>query len=124
MTVQPRGTSQVAMNPRDFLARVDNDRELACELITIFKEDYPNLLRMLKESVLSQEMKLVETIGHTLTGMLSCLSAAPAAARAAQLEKMGRVGQREGLAEALALFESEIAVLLPELEEFVTESKL
>ncbi len=41
-------SSQAAVNLPELLVRVDNDRELLCELIEIFKGDFPRLLQELQ----------------------------------------------------------------------------
>jgi HPt (histidine-containing phosphotransfer) domain-containing protein len=102
-----------AFNSADLLKRVENDHELLQELLTIFKQDYPLQLRSLKEAILRAEMKQVQASSHTLRGMLSNLAMARAADAAANLEQMGRNGERAGLKDALVLLEQEVADLLP-----------
>lgn len=43
MTQQRGRSSQVAVNLTELLVRVDNDHDLLCELIGIFKEEFPRL---------------------------------------------------------------------------------
>ena len=126
MTQQPErdGPSQVAVNLPELLARVDNDRDLMCELFGIFKEEFPRLLRLLQESVARGDTKRVETTSHALTGMLSELSATPAAKLAQRLEQMARAEEMLGLADALKLFEQAVANLLPELDRYTTKAEL
>jgi HPt (histidine-containing phosphotransfer) domain-containing protein len=102
-----------AFNSADLLKRVENNHELLQELLTIFKQDYPLQLRSLKEAILRAEMKQVQASSHTLRGMLSNLAMARAADAAANLEQMGRNGERAGLKDALVLLEQEVADLLP-----------
>jgi HPt (histidine-containing phosphotransfer) domain-containing protein len=102
---------------------VDHDRDLLCELIEIFKEDFPRLLEALRQSVADENLKAVETKSHALKGMLLGLSVTRAAAIAARLEQMGREGRALGLAETLALLESEVADLFPELDGIAAESE-
>ena len=126
MTQQPErdGPSQVAVNLPELLAKVDNDRDLMCELFGIFKEEFPPLLRLLQESVARGDTKRVETTSHALTGMLSGLSATPAAKLAQRLEQMARAEEMLGLADALKLFEQAVANLLPELDRYTTKAEL
>jgi hypothetical protein len=44
MTPKGDHSSQRAVNRDELLTRVENDHELLCELIAIFKEDFPRLL--------------------------------------------------------------------------------
>jgi HPt (histidine-containing phosphotransfer) domain-containing protein len=122
MTRQRDRSSQV-VNLTELLVRVDNDHDLLGELIGIFKEEFPHLLRSLRQSVACGDMKNVEATSHALKGMLSGLSVTRAAAMAAGLEQMAREGKTSGQTEALALFESEVADLLPELDACAEEAK-
>ncbi len=51
MTVHSDRLSQVGMNLPELLLRVENDLDLLNELIGIFKEEYPPLLQVLRESI-------------------------------------------------------------------------
>ena len=109
------------LNFPELLARVDNDRDLLCELLGLFKQESADLLRTLKQAVLDEDMKCVETTGHTLKGMLASLSAKRGATAAASLEAIGRSGVKSELREALAAFESEITLLLPSIDSYLDE---
>jgi len=74
---------------QELLARVENDRELLRDLLTIFKEDFRANFLTLREAVEAKDGDLVATAAHTLRGMLSNLAASQAAATAARLEQMG-----------------------------------
>ena len=105
----------------ELLARVDYDRELLVDLLTIFREDFPRHLQALREAIASQDATSVATAGHTLKGMLSNLAAARAAGIAGQIEKLGREGNTPPLAALLNEFEVEAKNLLPQLEAYVAE---
>ena len=104
--------------------RVDNDRDLVRELIVIFKEKFPVLLQVLQAAVAQEDTNRVDITSHSLTGMLSCLSATRAAALASQLEQMGREGKASGMPDVLGLFELESAQLLSELDGYDVEMVL
>ena len=55
--------------------------------------------------------------------MLSNLSIATAASRAAELEEMARAGQAGKLGEALSAFEQEVEGLLPEVQAQMAEAQ-
>jgi HPt (histidine-containing phosphotransfer) domain-containing protein len=110
-----------AVNLVELLVRVENDRELLCELIDIFKKDLPCLLQSLQKSVSCEDTKNVEATSHALKGMLSGLSVTQAAATASRLEQMGREGSTSELADVLTLLENELADLLPELDAYASE---
>ena len=123
MTQKGDSSTQGAVNLGELLTRVENDHELLCELIGIFKEDFPRLLQSLQQSVACEDMKNVEATSHALKGMLSGLSVTQASATASRLEQMGREGKTSGLTDALTLLESEVAQLLPELDAYAEEAK-
>ena len=116
-------SSQAGVNLPELLKRVDHDRDLLCELIGIFKEEFPRHLEALRQSVANEDLKTAEAKSHALKGMLSGLSVTRAATIAARLEQMGREGRIAEFAETLALLESEVADLLPELDGYATESE-
>jgi len=116
MIEQRDRSSKVAVNLPELLLRLDNDLDLLCELIGIFKEEFPRLLQALQQSVARENATQVEVTSHALKGMLSGLSVTRAAAIAARLEQMGREGKTSGLADVLTLFQREVADLLPELD--------
>lgn len=67
-------------NLPELLARVDNDREFLCDLISIFEEEFPRYLKSLRDAVARSDSAEVVSVSHTLKGMLSNLAASRAAA--------------------------------------------
>ena len=106
---------------QELLARVENDRELLRDLLTIFKEDFPRQLLTLREAVEAKDGDLVATAAHTLRGMLSNLAASQAAATAARLEQMGRKNETLGFQEAFVVFQNDVDKLLPQLDVCMAE---
>lgn len=104
------------LNITDLLNRVDNDRELVSELFLIFKSVFPSHLQRLSDAVAKELPKQVEAESHTLKGMLLNLSAARAAAIAAELENLGRGKKIADMSEALTEFQSEVETLLLQME--------
>jgi HPt (histidine-containing phosphotransfer) domain-containing protein len=113
----PRGLcSLAAVNLEELLIRIEYDRELLCQLLGIFKTEFPRLLDRLQQPVARQDVKKVKVTSHAMKGMRSAISAMQAAVTASRLEEMGRNKQASGLTDTLALFESQLADLLPELD--------
>jgi len=110
---------ETVWNLPELLARVEDDQELARELLAIFKEDFPRLFRPLQEAIGGRELKKVAALGHTLKGMFANLAAARAAAAAARLEEAARAGESGSLEEALETLRGEVAKLLPELDAYL-----
>jgi HPt (histidine-containing phosphotransfer) domain-containing protein len=123
MTQQSDRCSEGAVNLGELLTRVGNDHDLLCELIGIFKDEFPRLLKSLQQSVARRDMKNVEATSHTLKGMLLALSVTQAAASASRLEQMAREGEESGLTDSLYLFEREVAGLLPELNNYTIKEQ-
>jgi len=113
------GTS---VNLTELLARVDNDRELLRDLLSIFADEFPRHLLVLQEAVVREDAKEVATVSHTLKGMLSNLAVTKAAASAGQLEQQARAGNQSSLRQAFAAFEHDVQGLLPEMETYMAEA--
>jgi HPt (histidine-containing phosphotransfer) domain-containing protein len=117
---QPSDPSpEPAFNLSELLTRVDNDRELLLELIGVGKVEIPRYLGILREAVAQADLQNIERSGHTLKGMLSNLAATRAAAAAGRLEELGRSGDTTTLRNSVAIFESEVARLMTELEAYM-----
>jgi two-component system sensor histidine kinase/response regulator len=115
-------TAGTSVNLPELLARVDNDRELLRDLLSIFAEEFPRYLLAVREAVAREDAKEVATVSHTLKGMLSNLAVTKAAASAGQLEQQAGVGDQSALKQALAAFESDVQGLLPEMETYMAEA--
>ena len=124
MTEQGDRAPQVSVNLGELLVRVDHDHDLLCELIGIFKEEFPRLLQELREAVGREDVKKVETTGHALKGMLLGLSVTRAAALVARLEQTARERKTAGLTDAWVAFEGEVEGLLAELDGYMEETRL
>lgn len=101
--------------------RVDDDQELLCELLAIFKEDFPRTMKSLESALTGADMKNAATLSHTLKGMLSNLGGERAAAAAAKIEQLARAGETASLGAAWNALQRESAVLLPELDAYLAE---
>jgi two-component system, sensor histidine kinase and response regulator len=106
----------------ELLARVENDRELMRDLLSIFKKEFPQHLHSLRQAVESRDAERVSVAAHTLKGMLLNVAATQAASAAAQLERLGRVGKSSEFQAGFAALESEAGKLLSQVEAYVTEA--
>jgi HPt (histidine-containing phosphotransfer) domain-containing protein len=102
---------------------LENDHDLLCELIGIFKEEFPRLFESLQQSVALGDVKNVEATSHALNGMLSGLSVTQAASAASRLEQIAREGKTVELTDALILLEDRVTGLLTELDGYTPETK-
>ena len=111
------------VNFAELLARVEDDRELLCDLLLIFKQEFPCHLQVLQEAVSRGESGLVAAVSHTLKGMLANLAAPRAAACAAELEQIAGAKDTASFAKALVALEHETKRLLPEMETYLLEAQ-
>jgi HPt (histidine-containing phosphotransfer) domain-containing protein len=114
-------SSNLTFNQAELLTRVDNDRELLRDLLTIFKQEFPGHLQALREAVDSRDGKLVAVAAHTLKGMLLNMAAGRAADAVGRLEQMARRGEVSRFQEAFAAFEKDATRLLPHLDACMAE---
>lgn len=125
MTNENRPSNESSLSSIDFpelLARVDNDRELLVDLMSIFKEDFPRHVRELTEVIAARDLKKVSVVSHTLKGMLANLAVTRAAGAAAKLEQLAReAGPESEIAEAFGAFQREVQGVLPEMEAYMAE---
>jgi CheY-like chemotaxis protein/HPt (histidine-containing phosphotransfer) domain-containing protein len=115
--------SPCRVNLPELLIRVDNDRELLSDLLSIFKQEFPVYLKSLENAVVRKDVAEIASVSHTLKGMLSNLAVAKASASAARLEQLARVGETISLLDAFAEFERDVHGLLPEMENCMAEAR-
>ena len=113
----------VRLNMEELLSRVEQDRDLLHELLSIFVEEFPVKLEELREVVAREDLPRLIVVSHGLKGMLANLSIVQAASLVAQIEQMARSGKAAGLKEAFAAFEREVHGLLPELQAHLAEAQ-
>jgi HPt (histidine-containing phosphotransfer) domain-containing protein len=119
-TNHPQGP---AVDMPDLLARIDNDRDLLHELLSIFKEDFPRHLQELQDALAKSDLPRVRAASHALKGMLANLAANRAAACAAALEQVAKAGDSASLPASFAAFEQEAQRLLPEMETYMVQAQ-
>lgn len=105
----------------ELLERTENDRELMRDLLTIFKEEFPQRLQSLREAIGSLNATHVVMEAHALKGMLSNLAAVEAAATAAELERLGRNNETSKFLESFSRFEAVAKELSRQVETCMAE---
>ena len=123
MTKNTNPLNSSRVNFSELLARVENDRELLSDLLSIFKKEFPTYVSSLREAVVRNNVAEVASISHTLKGMLSNLAVAGASTSAARLEQLARQGDTALLHDALLAFERDVHGLLPEMESQIAEAR-
>jgi two-component system, sensor histidine kinase and response regulator len=87
------GVRSSPVNSEYLLERIDGDIGFLAELLEIFLEDYPILLRTARDAVNTNDSVALESVAHSLRGGLGGLGAEEAARIAGQLEQMGASGK-------------------------------
>jgi HPt (histidine-containing phosphotransfer) domain-containing protein len=123
MNKSDRTPETASVNLGELLARVDNDRELLCDLLSIFKREFPDQLTSLQTAVAGNDAAQAARVSHTLKGMLANLAVTKAAASASRLERLARARENSSLGDALAAFEKDVRGLLPEMESYMAKAR-
>jgi HPt (histidine-containing phosphotransfer) domain-containing protein len=99
------------VNLPDLLARVEDDRELMAELLSMFQEELPELKNALHVAL--EDGNLVEAVkaAHTLKGVLANLSITQGTSLAATIENAARAGDMQQAKAVQAAFDAETEAL-------------
>ncbi|MDP6778849.1 MAG: ATP-binding protein [Candidatus Latescibacteria bacterium] len=108
-------------SPSETLARVENDLDLLSDIVSIFLQDYPNIVEEIGAAVESGDPDALEKAAHKLKGSASNFSARQTQRAALELEGMGRDRHLDGAAEKFEQLKAQIAELDTALREFVRE---
>ncbi len=102
------------------LENVDNDQELLAEIVELFLESTPDIVKNIRAAVTKADPEALNRSAHQLKGALANVGAKAAAAAASNLESLGRSGTMTGLEDAMSSLESELDRLEPELKSLTT----
>jgi HPt (histidine-containing phosphotransfer) domain-containing protein len=105
------------------MVRLGNDVALFEEFIGFYEEDYPRLLKDLREAVKNRDGDAVHHAAHGLKGLVASLGATDVAAAAGSLERMGRTKDFSETDAVLSKLQAEIEQLNAELETFRRKKK-
>jgi len=97
--------TKCAIDLHELLLRVEGDLALMQDLLSLFKEEFPQRYQALREAVESRDASRVISEAHALKGMLSNLAAGEAAEASAELERLGRNKEIAKFPESFANFE-------------------
>jgi HPt (histidine-containing phosphotransfer) domain-containing protein len=104
-----------SFDPRAVWNRVNGDTELLRELVEIFVQEYPGLLRDIATAIAQCAFDDVRKLSHKLKGSALQFSGSGAAALAEALERMGQEKSLQGAEQVLSNLERETAVLVRSL---------
>jgi CheY-like chemotaxis protein len=102
------------------LARVEGDRTLLGELISLFFVQAQKVLPEIRGAVDRGDGRRLERASHKLKGSMGCLGASSAIKAALRLENLGRNGELALAEEACTALEHEVARLLVALTNFTS----
>jgi HPt (histidine-containing phosphotransfer) domain-containing protein len=104
------------------MERLGGDRELLGELIELFEVDTPHRIDALREAALVGDSEGVSRAAHGIKSGLSNFCAAPAQARAFELERFGREGALPGdIVERIDALQGVLDVVVSELKAVCAE---
>lgn len=98
------------------LQRIGGDEDLLREIAELCLEEYPKLLREIREAIAGHRAKDLERGAHSLKGVVANFAAEAARQAAFTLELMGRSGNLTDAPAALTALELELAGLHAALE--------
>jgi signal transduction histidine kinase/DNA-binding response OmpR family regulator/HPt (histidine-containing phosphotransfer) domain-containing protein len=112
-----------AGNPRAIdwgiaLAAVDGDSHLLRDVVEAFLEEYPALLRQIRQAVADSDANLLRRSAHTLKGAVRTFGVESVGSAAAELEDMGRRRELAAAAAVLDRLQSQLDRILPEARAF------
>jgi HPt (histidine-containing phosphotransfer) domain-containing protein len=90
--VPPSSPSNPPFDADALLTRLDGDRKLFRELLTISRADVPALLRRVTRAAARRDAEALRQAAHALKGSAAAIGAAPVQQAAAQIEVAARAG--------------------------------
>jgi two-component system sensor histidine kinase/response regulator len=90
--VEPLARLNDAINAEELLVRTDHDSVLLLELVELFHQSCPRLMRSVHEAFEENDSQTLERASHTLRGSLTNLAAISAGRMAGELEALGKSG--------------------------------
>lgn len=100
------------------LARLGGNPDLFAEIVVLFLEDAPQLLKRARDGLVQQNLSELERAAHSLKGLSVNFDATQLVSAASRLEQMARARDLERAAACLPELEREFARLQTELQAF------
>jgi signal transduction histidine kinase/DNA-binding response OmpR family regulator len=112
-----------AWSPEAVLARLDGDRDLLVDVVTIFLQDAPGRMSAIVEAVEAGDPKRLAAATHVLKGALATVASTGALTAVSRLEKMGDAGDLYGAPAELTLLQQEMSRLMAGFRSFLGQSR-
>ena len=100
----------------ELLSRIEDDRDLLRDLLSVFKDEFPRRRKALREAVAALDTTRAAAEAHAMKGMLSSLAAREAAKVVSLMESQARNGNTAGLRDSFSNFEKISDELLQHLD--------
>jgi HPt (histidine-containing phosphotransfer) domain-containing protein len=104
---------------REILARLGGDEELLRDIVRVYFEDSPGLIRQIELALDKSDGSAVGRAAHNLKGLLCNFSPEPATAAVQSLEQAARMNELETAADRFAQVQQELNRLDHQLHEWV-----
>jgi len=104
------------INRAALMEKVGGDEELLGEIVELFLEDCPRVIKQIEEAIAKGDSRWLERAAHTLKGMVGNFYAGGATEAAMELEEIGRRGEMTAAEGAYTILQKEIERLKSELE--------
>lgn len=111
--------SEEAIDVKEVLERVQDDKELLLELLDIFKDDYEEKRKVLDQLVVDKNYEQLKSIAHSMKGASGNISAKKLHVIFAKLEQMAKENNLTDANQVLADLDkqySEVAVHMTKLK--------
>ncbi len=112
--VEARPNGRPAML-RSLIASVGDDRDLQREVVTLFREEAPRQLEVLRTALATEDAYAVHVAAHTLRGSVATFGAGPLVDSLVEVERAARAGDLGAARNAFIQAEAEAAWLMAEL---------
>ena len=119
---QKSNPEYVSVCTSDLFDRLDGDRGLLAELLTLFREDSPGQIQAARAAISKGDAATLQRVGHTLRGALANLSAPAASRIAGELESMAMTGDIASAGNKLTELEEELVRVIGILETLCLET--
>jgi CheY-like chemotaxis protein/HPt (histidine-containing phosphotransfer) domain-containing protein len=111
--------TEVTLDLNLALERLDNDRELLCDVIGIFMTECPKSVAQIEAALQASDGERIYQLAHRFKGSAGSFAAQRAMALGSFLEAAGRAGDIEKAGRIFAQIKEELGILLPRLTDIL-----
>lgn len=111
--------SEEIIDLKEFLERVQDDRDLLIELLDIYEQDFAEKRKIIEGAVQKRDFEQIKTVAHSLKGSSGNISAKPIHASFLKIEQLAKTSEINGIPETL----KQIDELFVALKKFVVQLK-